>query len=151
MVLGLVLASFMASVCPGAFFNRRSRANWLDELAGIRQEALVLPEGGVDHAMNDDEETAPGSEPVTEPSAQTEPEPEPELESQSTEPKPETRLVTAASDPESDPEPDLAAEPELGPPALEPGSDGVPADSLPLGAGALDNSPGDPLGRPTPH
>ena len=77
-VLGLLLTSFMALVRPGAFFNRRSRASWLDELDEIRQESLVLPEGGVDHAMSDDDEPGPTSDVESEPDLERELAVEPE-------------------------------------------------------------------------
>ena len=155
MVLGLLLASFVALVRPAAFFNRRSRSSWLDELAEVRQEALVLPEGGVDHAMSDDDdpepEPEPGSDPQSEPELVSKLAPDVELgpvSGSGSEPAPDVAPVSepelvSGSDSEPEPAAEAEAESEL---VSDPDREAELAPELEPGG-----LPREAVGRPTPH
>ncbi|MEZ5183836.1 MAG: hypothetical protein R2702_18460 [Acidimicrobiales bacterium] len=45
------MTSISAITVRAALFQRRSRAGWLEELDGIREEALVAPDGPVDDVV----------------------------------------------------------------------------------------------------
>lgn len=64
MLLGLATTSMAIVLMGASFFQRRSRSGWLDELDGIRHQALVGPGGEVAAAMASVPEDPGGATPA---------------------------------------------------------------------------------------
>lgn len=55
MFSGLALTSISAAALHAALFQRKARSGWLEELDGIREEALVEPDGAMGEVMDGDD------------------------------------------------------------------------------------------------
>lgn len=55
MFAGLILTSLSVAMAPAALFQRKSRSGWLEELDGIREDALEQHDGGVANVVDADD------------------------------------------------------------------------------------------------